>query len=197
MRIVAALGFDWSHVVAVANRYKDVDEIVLVTADSPSERTDDAIEEIKRYAEKTETATLVAKVSTEDVWKCVKDVLEYLIGPPVVIDVGGGVRSLGLCLILAAALAIEINGAKVIGVYTHAEDKKKIVKVDLRPLWLAQRLKGGRAPTLLRLIEGKEPEDRYERNKAKELSKYGLDGSEGASALEAIKKAISLWKSSG
>jgi len=53
------------------------------------------------------------------------------------LDVGGGVRALGLCLYTAAMLAVAHFGADLIAVYTMAEHTEKIVEADLRPLLYA------------------------------------------------------------
>ncbi len=173
MRQISILGFDWSHVVAVGNRHP-VDEVVLVTAERDDPRVLNAIEEVSRYVARIGASLRVVKAPTVDVWKCVEVLAPEFFGRPVVLDLGGGVRSLGLCAFIAASLAIELGGAEVEAVYTQAEDVGRVIPVDLRPLRFAATLRGLRPRTRREALRGRLPEGQYGRKLARELERFGL-----------------------
>jgi hypothetical protein len=90
----------------------------------------------------------VKTLNPEDFWRCVGDALDLFAEKHhYYLDVGGGVRALGLCLYTAAMLAVAHLGADLIAVYTMAEHTEKIVEADLRPLLYAGKLMDARAKT--------------------------------------------------
>jgi hypothetical protein len=145
--LVASLGFSYHHVMAAANRCRP-GKIALATVNPENERTKNAIAEIQRYAAVTNTAIEVKTLNPEDFWRCVGDALDLFAEKHhYYLDVGGGVRALGLCLYTAAMLAVAHLGADLIAVYTMAEHTEKIVEADLRPLLYANKLMDARAKT--------------------------------------------------
>jgi hypothetical protein len=122
--------------------------MALATVDPENERTKNAIAEIQRYAAVANAAVEVKTLDPEDFWRCVGDALDLFAEKHhYYLDVGGGVRALGLCLYTAAMLAVAHLGADLIAVYTMAEHTEKIVEADLRPLLYANKLMDARAKT--------------------------------------------------
>ena len=145
--LVASLGFSYHHVMAAANRCRP-GKMALATVNPENERTKNAMAEIKRYAAVTNAAVEVKTLNPEDFWRCVGDALDLFAEKHhYYLDVGGGVRALGLCLYTAAMLAVAHLGADLIAVYTMAEHTEKIVEADLRPLLYAGKLMDARAKT--------------------------------------------------
>jgi hypothetical protein len=145
--LVASLGFSYHHVMAATNRCRP-GKLVLATVNPENERTKNAIAEIRRYAAVANAAVEVKTLNPEDFWRCVGDALDLFAEKHhYYLDVGGGVRALGLCLCTAAMLAVAHLGADLIAVYTMAEHTEKIVEADLRPLLYANKLMDARAKT--------------------------------------------------
>jgi len=110
-----------------------------------------------------------------------------------VLDLGGGVRSLSLCLFIAAVVASELSNVEIAAVYTSAEDKEAIVHVDMRPLKIVHALKDSRSTTKRRaLLEGK-VEGRYGGRVLKELEEAGLiEGGKFTKAADAIRRYLTV-----
>ena len=173
--LIATLGFDWSHVVAAANRSEHVDKIILLTADKPHPKAEQAIKEVELYGKRLGVPVEVARVNVDDVWTCVEGVREvFMRHEEMYLDVGGGVRALSLCALIAALLAVQLGARRIVRAYTQAEHLETIVEVDLRPLLYAQRFADPRSSRKRQIMLGEAPEGRYDRQLLREYEEYGL-----------------------
>lgn len=194
LKQISALGFDWRHVAAVLGRH-EVSELALFASNVGHERVRRALEELGGLARRMGISMSVVEVPSEDVWSCVSTALGHFAGAQVVLDLGGGVRSVGTCLLLAALLAEELLEARVVKAYTQAEDKEAVVPFDLCPLRFAQGLRGLKATRRRAALLGREAgEDRYSRDLLREMAECGLlkDGGGLTPAGEALKRALEL-----
>jgi len=141
--LVTSLGSSYHHATAATNT---PGKMALATVNPENERTKNAIAEIQRYAAVANAAVEVKTLNPEDFWRCVGDALDLFAEKHhYYLDVGGGVRALGLYT--AAMLAVAHLGDDLIAVYTTAEHTEKIVEADLRPLLYAGKLMDARAKT--------------------------------------------------
>jgi hypothetical protein len=152
--LVASLGFSYHHVMASANRCRP-NRIILVTVNPDNERTRNAIAEVELYARVVNAGVEVRVLDPEDFWHCVANAVELFAGGhEYYLDVGGGVRALGLCLYTAAVLAVAHLNANLVAVYTMAEHADKVVEADLRPALYARMLLDARARARRGLLRG-------------------------------------------
>ncbi|MEM1519649.1 MAG: hypothetical protein QXF78_05425 [Pyrobaculum sp.] len=194
MRQISTLGFDWRHVLAVAKDH-NVKELYLVTANTPHEKTEEAKRQILKIAPHIGVETIEEVVATtHDVWQCVSEIAElFHTDKPIVVDIGGGVRSLNLCLTLAAILAQEILDTEIHAIYTQAEDQGKIIQVDPAPLQFAKTLKGKKPKTRIKTLQTLTFEGKYGKRLHQQFKQYGLiKDNKPTTAAQAILKYIQL-----
>jgi hypothetical protein len=193
--LVVSLGFSYHHVMASANRCRP-DRIVLVTVSPDNERTKNAVAEVEMYARVVNAEVEMRVINPEDFWRCVASAIELFAGGhEYYLDVGGGVRALGLCLYTAAVLAVAHLNANLVAVYTITEHTNKIVEADLRPALYARMLLDARARArreLLRdLASGSVRAEEASKRILKEFEQYGLvSGGRPTSAAYALAKLI-------
>lgn len=196
--LISTLGFAYHHVMAAANRCSP-DKIVLATVDPETDRVRNAVEEVMIYGRRLGVEVSVVKLSPEDFWRCVEEAAALFSENAVYfLDVGGGVRALSLCLVVAALLAITFLDARIEMVYTMAEHSDKVVEVDLRPVLYAKRLADSRASSKRGLIQklaagAEEERGRYDRQLHNEFARYGLADEAGLTeAGRALARIIEL-----
>ncbi len=187
--MISSLGFDERHVIYTFIETSP-DVLLVVTPSRTSEQGEEAYRRLTSFIDFLRTAkglgVRVERVGVDasSPWRCVEEIADKLaeIGPgEIYVDVGGGVRSIVVCLtLLATALAVDNQlVTRLKALYTWAENVNRPVKASLAPLHFYKSLHDARASTKRRILSQLSQSgeldirgDKYAREVARQLSEH-------------------------
>jgi len=140
--LISSLGFDERHIIYAALDVKP-NHILVVMPENTRQQSLDAYSRLRELLDYLRLDGVISSeklmVDSTSPWRCAEAILgrvRELDPEKVFMDVGGGVRSLVVCLTLTAMLMAmdQCLVDRLAELYTWAEDVNKPVKVELRPI---------------------------------------------------------------